>query len=133
MEKKQLILIVEDETALLQAIATKIAKEGMDTVSCATAEQALDYLKNINEKPDVIWLDYYLGGGMNGLEFLEKVKANKEWEGIPILAVTNTATEDKVQKMMGLGIMKYYVKAENKLEDMVKYAKEIISNKQSNV
>jgi len=129
MEKKQLILIVEDEAPLLQAISLKMKKEGVETVSCTTAEQALDYLGSINQTPDAIWLDYYLGGGMNGLEFLEKIKANKDWADIPVLAVTNTATEDKVQKMIGLGIMKYYVKAENTLGDMVHYAKEIITNK----
>jgi CheY-like chemotaxis protein len=125
MDKKPIAIIIEDEELLLQAIVSKMKKEGIETISCSKAEQALDYLSNMTIAPDVIWLDYYLEGGMNGIEFLEKIKQNPKWMQIPVLAVTNTASPEKVDKMVALGIVKYFVKAENKLEEMVKCAKQV--------
>jgi DNA-binding response OmpR family regulator len=123
MEQK--ILIVEDEDLLLQAIIKKMQIEGIQTVGCTSGEQAIDYLKNLEVLPTAIWLDYYLNGGMNGLEFLEQLSKNEKWKEIPIIVVSNTATEDKVSKMIALGASKYFIKAENKLEDMVKYIKDL--------
>ena len=127
-DTKKTILIVEDETALLQAITTKMEKSGFKTVGCTTAEQALDYLKNLTEVPDAIWLDYYLGGSMNGVEFLERVKQNEKWSNISVLVVSNTATEGNIDRMVSLGIEKYFVKAENKLGDMIGHMNDLIKD-----
>lgn len=124
--KKTTIMVVEDEHMLLQAVAEKMKMEGIEVISCTSAEQAIDYLDNFEEAPDAIWLDYYLqGGGMNGLELLEKFKQNEKWSKIPILVVSNTASDEKVTKMTALGIEKYFVKAEYDIQDLVQHAKDI--------
>lgn len=122
------IMVVEDEDMLLQAIVTKMNKMGIETVSCATGEQALDYLGSLEELPSAIWLDYYLKGGMDGLELLQNVKANEAWKNIPIVVVSNAASEDKVQNMLALGAERYLVKAEHRLDDMISTICDFIEN-----
>src|SRR5258708_39370158 len=121
------IMVVEDETLLLQAISKKIKLSNMDVLSCASGQQVLDYLNNLDELPDAVWLDYYLKD-MNGLAFMQTLKANPKWENIPVLVVSNSASPDKVNTMLGLGAKKYILKAEYRLDEIIKMIKHFISN-----
>jgi CheY-like chemotaxis protein len=112
------IMVVEDETLLLQAITRKLKNSGLDVVSCASGEQAIDYLGNLDELPDAIWLDYYLKD-MNGLAFMMGLKQNPKWENIPVLVVSNSASPDKVHHMLALGVKKYILKADYRLDEII--------------
>lgn len=81
-------------------------------------EQAINFLKDI-EKVDIIWLDHYLLGKENGLDFVAKIKEDESWKKIPIFIVSNTASQEKVASYMQLGIEKYYVKANYRLDDII--------------
>ncbi len=121
------IMVVEDETLLLQAITQKIKLSNMDVLSCSSGQQAVDYLSNIDELPDAVWLDYYLKD-MNGLAFMQKLKANPKWENILVLVFSNSASPDKVNTMLGLGAKKYILKAEYRLDEIIKMIKDFITN-----
>lgn len=120
------ILVLEDETLLLQAITKKLKLSGMDVISCATGVQAIDYLSNIAEMPGAIWLDYYLKD-MNGLLFMQKLKENPVWAKIPVIVVSNSASPDKVGSMLALGAKKYILKAEYRLDQIIDVVKEFIA------
>jgi CheY-like chemotaxis protein len=124
-DRKKRILVIEDEEMLLQAISKKLKSSGFDTVTCTNANQALDYLKNLQEPLDVIWLDYYLPD-MNGLEFMNEIKKNENWSKIPVVVVSNSASEQKKSSMLALGIKRYVLKAKYRLEDIVSMIKEVI-------
>jgi len=119
------IMIVEDENLLLLAVKKKLDHESVESVSCASAEQALDYLTSFPELPDAIWLDYHLKG-MNGLMFMEKLKENPKWATIPVFVVSNSASPDKVDAMLALGAKKYMLKAEHRLDEIIKEIKTFI-------
>lgn len=121
------IMVVEDETLLLQAITKKIKLSNMDVLSCSSGQQAIDYLNNLEELPDAVWLDYYLKD-MNGLAFMQQLKANPKWENIPVLVVSNSASPDKVNTMLGLGAKKYILKAEYRLDEIITMIKDFIQN-----
>ena len=123
---KKIILVLEDEDLLLQAISKKLKLSGYGVVSCTQGKQALDYLASIEKKPDAIWLDYYLGD-MNGLEFMKFVKDNPLWKDIPVMIVSNSAGEEKVHNMLALGAKKYILKANERLEDIIKELNELIN------
>ncbi|HEX6462003.1 MAG TPA: response regulator [Candidatus Saccharimonadales bacterium] len=112
------IMVVEDETLLLQAITKKLKLSGMDVLSCASGQQAVDYLKNLDELPDAVWLDYYLKD-MNGLAFMEELKNNPTWAKIPVIVVSNSASPEKVHNMLALGARKYILKAEYRLDEII--------------
>lgn len=116
--KKPIVMIVEDETPLLLAIQRRLEKSGFSCISATTAEQAIDYLKTIKQRPDLIWLDFYLPG-KSGLEFLVEIKKIPKLASIPVFIISNTAGPKKVEAMMALGANKYFIKAEKRLEDII--------------
>lgn len=111
-------MVVEDETLLLQAISKKLKNSNLDVISCASGKQAVDYLENLDELPDAIWLDYYLKD-MNGLAFMLELKQNPKWEHLPVLVVSNSASPDKVHHMLALGAKKYILKADYRLDEII--------------
>jgi CheY-like chemotaxis protein len=121
------IMVVEDETLLLQAITKKLKFSNMDVLSCASGQQAVDYLNNLDELPDAIWLDYYLKD-MNGLAFMQELKTNPNWMNIPVIVVSNSASPEKVHNMLALGARKYILKAEYRLDEIIGMIREFIND-----
>lgn len=121
------ILVAEDEKALLNIIEKKLLSKDFDVVTAKTVEEALDQLES--KEVDAVWLDHYLLGQEDGLDFVDSLK-NKDSikKNIPIFVVSNTASSDKVQTYLRLGIDKYYTKSNNKLgeivEDITQFLKE---------
>ena len=121
------IMVVEDETLLLQAITKKLKLSGLDVISCASGQQAIDYLTNLDELPDGVWLDYYLKD-MNGLAFMQLVKENPKWKHIPVVVVSNSASPAKVSNMLALGAKKYILKAEYRLDEIIAMMRKLIKD-----
>ena len=119
IKKKPAILLIEDERPLSNIIKTKLDSKGFDTVTTRTVKQAIDYLESIGSF-DLIWLDHYLLGKEDGMDFVSKIKAQKKWKDIPIFVVSNTATAEKRYSYLKLGIVKYYVKSDHRLDEIVK-------------
>jgi two-component system chemotaxis response regulator CheY len=119
------IMVVEDEALLLQAITKKLEVNGFGVVSCKSGEQAVDYLKNMDQKPDAIWLDYYLKD-MDGIVFMTALKALPTCADIPVMVVSNSASDEKVHNMLALGAKKYMLKAQYRLDDLIIALREII-------
>lgn len=127
MADKKTVLVVEDEILLLEAISKKLKLNNFNVVGASSGKQALDYLESLPSKPDAIWLDYYLGDS-NGIDFMQEVHQNRDWAQIPVLVVSNSASPDKVAKMLELGVRKYLIKAEYRLDDLISQIKAFIEN-----
>lgn len=117
--KKNIVLVLEDEKPLLDAIRLKLEKVGFEPLTCRSVEQAMNYLNDKDINVSVIWLDHYLLGKETGLDFVAKVKESEQWKEIPIFVVSNTASQDKVHSYLGLGVSKYYTKSDYKLEQII--------------
>jgi CheY-like chemotaxis protein len=120
-----LIMVVEDESLLLQAVTKKLQLNNMKVLPFMNGQEAVAYLESGQEVPDAIWLDYYLKD-MNGLSFMEELKKNEKWSKIPVLVVSNSATPAKVHNMLALGAKKYLLKAEHRLDELVSILQEFI-------
>ncbi len=118
---KKVILVIEDEKPLLQAIDIKLKLSGFEVVTARTSEQAKGYIEDM-AYIDAIWLDHYLMGKEDGLDFVAwcKAEGNTKCKKVPIFVVSNTATPDKVATYMSLGIRDYYVKANYRLDEIIK-------------
>jgi CheY-like chemotaxis protein len=147
-QTKKVILVIEDDIPLLEAVTMKLEKNGFKVISARSVEssfskgieepvtgkvtmdsieRALEYLKEL-EQVDAVWLDHNLIGKESGLDFIIKFKANGgKWNKVPIFVVSNTSTSDLQKTYEQIGIKKYYVKAEHKLEDIVTEIKSTIS------
>ncbi len=126
MEGKKTILIVEDERASQKAMAEKFNREGFDVIQAFNGKEGLE---TANEKhPDLILLDIVMPK-MDGITMFEKLRAESEWGShVPVIVLTNLSFDDKNKKNK-LGNLKpeaYIIKAESKLDDVVKMMKKTL-------
>jgi DNA-binding response OmpR family regulator len=119
------ILVVEDEKPLLEAVHIKLEKNGFEVVTARTAEQAYGLLEDL-VKIDAIWLDHYLLGKENGLDLVIKIKSHEQYKNIPIFIVSNTASADKVRSYINLGVNKYYIKSNYRLDNIISDIKDCL-------
>ena len=97
-------------------------------ITARTVEQGLNYLEDV-DVIDVIWLDHYLLGNETGLDLVMKLKnPTNKWSKIPIFVVSNTASSTNVQSYIRLGVSKYCVKAEHRLDGIVRDIKSFLDS-----
>lgn len=117
-EIKPTVLVVEDERSLLEAIEIKLSKNGFNVLKARTAAEAYALLKSSNTV-DAVWLDHYLLGTGDGLDIVAKLKNDKKYKTTPIFIVSNTAGTDKITSYINLGVSKYYIKSNNRLDTII--------------
>ena len=64
---------------------------------------------------------------MNGLEVLEKMKADEKTKKIPVVVLTNLAGQQDAETAIAKGAVKYIVKSEYEPKEVVKMVKEILA------
>lgn len=116
--KKHRILILEDERQLALAVHEAFDQEAFDPIVVATAE---DGIKELEKNPDidVIWLDHYLLGSGNGLDFVVQAKNHPKWKNIPIFVVSNTASLSNIRSYIQLGVTQYYTKSDYDIKQII--------------
>ncbi len=121
-------MVIEDERPLVEAIKTKLENNGFAVVTVRTAEQALNYLEDLKQV-DAIWLDHYLLGKEDGLDFVSKIKQDgAKWKNIPIFVISNTASAENVHSYIRFGVKKYFVKAEHRLDEIISEIKSFLGH-----
>jgi len=123
-QDKKTVLVLEDERSLADIIATKLKEEGFSVFAFPTIEGGMEILEK--HKVDFIWLDHYLAGGERGITFVQELKNHEEWGVIPIFVVSNTVNVDDVNNYLDLGVTKYFIKSDNKIDDIVKDLKGVL-------
>lgn len=140
MKEQKIILVIEDDIPLLDAVTIKLEKNNFKVISArsvessfdkgiidrdtgkitpSSIEKALDYLKNL-EQVDAVWLDHNLIGKESGLDFIVKFKANGgRADDVPVFVISNTSNQDLKKTYEQIGIKKYFVKAEHRLDEIV--------------
>lgn len=75
--KKFTTLVVDDEESILETLSGILEDEGYEVITTSSGEQALSLTKELS--PEVILLDVWMPGGIDGLETLKAIKeTNKE-------------------------------------------------------
>lgn len=117
------VLIVEDETALREALVDKLTREGFDALEAKDGEEGLKIA--LKEHPGLILLDIIMPK-MDGMTMMKKLREDEWGKGVPIILLTNlSATEEKIIKGIVENEPSYYlVKSDWKIEDVVKKVKE---------
>ena len=72
-EKKQTILIVEDEQALLKVYAERFSEEGFLVLKASNGQEGLDTA--LREKPDIILMDISIPD-ISGIELTKQICKN---------------------------------------------------------
>jgi len=88
MEKKPLILSVDDNPVNNTLVKSQLMFKGFDVISATSGKQALQL---IDEKhPDVVLLDIMMPE-MNGYEVLEAIRENPDTENLPVIMLSALA------------------------------------------
>lgn len=117
-KKPRTILVLEDERQLSRAVHEAFTDRGFEPVIVSNVEEGLKQLENLRHV-DVIWLDHYLLGTGNGLDFVVQLKNHPQWQKIPIFVVSNTASSDNIRSYIQLGVSNYYTKADYDINQII--------------
>ena len=120
MENTRKILIVEDETPLLDSYAELVETAGYVAMKALDGYQGLDLLANNLDQIDLVLLDLMMPG-VDGLEVLKTIKNNEDKYGtMPIIILTNMTSESVVKEAFNMGATSYLVKTDLDYEGLVK-------------
>ena len=102
-----LILAVDDVNRNLQVIGEILDDTGYDTTFATSGQQALERIKTV--QPDLILLDLMMPN-MNGLQVCEQLKANSQYQEIPIIFLTASNETDHLIQAFAGGAVDYITK-----------------------
>lgn len=100
------ILVVDDEVAHAQAIASQLEAAGFDVDLAHTGQEATNSLDN--SPPDLVLADFILPH-LTGVQLCEKLAA--EGSSIPVVLMTATGSDDLAAKALARGAASYIPKA----------------------
>jgi two-component system response regulator len=124
------ILLIEDNPDHVELIIKALRNNNvLNEVHVVTSgEEAMDFLYQRGEyanaaRPGLILLDIKLPG-MDGMEFLRRIKADPKLKPIPVVVLTTSAGEKEIVESYGCGANSYIVKPVP-FEEFVKVIKEV--------
>ncbi|OGD85779.1 hypothetical protein A2Z23_02725 [Candidatus Curtissbacteria bacterium RBG_16_39_7] len=101
------ILFVEDDKNIFETYQLELLWQGYKITHASDGVEALEKLKNF--KPDLILLDLSLPK-KDGLEVLSEIKGNEKTKSIPVIILTNFATDQNIHKAFELGAVSFVAK-----------------------
>ena len=109
------ILTIDDSITIRQIITTTFGDTDCDVIGAESPRKALQILKKIGHELSLIILDINMPD-MDGLEFLENIKAIPLWAEIPVIMLTTESKRDTVLRAVRAGATNYLVKPFTKHE-----------------
>jgi len=104
------ILLIDDEPLVTQMLEKTLVAEGFKVEVGIMAKEGLEKAKS--GKPDLIMLDIMMPD-VNGIEVLEKLKADAETKNIPVVMMTNLSGPHEVEMAMSRGALAHWVKGDS--------------------
>lgn len=81
------VLIIEDHAEVREALAEALSTSGLDVTVAIDGLDGLERLEAAAKLPAVILLDLRMPR-LGGEAFLERVRADARWEGIPVITMS---------------------------------------------
>lgn len=110
------VLVVEDDEAMLNILASSIADAGFQVLKAADGAQGLDLA--LQHHPDLIVLDLLLPK-LPGLDLLDELRADPQGRRTPVIILSNLTENDAVYRSVTLNSSAYFLKSDTPLEQIV--------------
>lgn len=94
---KKVILLIDDEEHIRELLVYNLEKNGYGVLQADTGEKGLELIRD--ESVDLVILDGMLPG-MDGLEVLKAMRAEKRFLNLPVLMLT--ARGEEIDRVLGL-------------------------------
>lgn len=122
-DEKKIVLLIEDEPALHEAVKMKLEKEGIEVRGADTGEKGLSLLAE--KRPNLVWLDVLLPG-INGLEVLRRIREDAKTKDLPVIIVSVSSGQEKVKQAFSMNVIDYIIKSEYTIDDIIEKVKNIL-------
>ncbi len=97
-----LVLLVDDEKAILRGMAELFDNWNIDLVTAHSADEAVLWLDSLERAPDVIVSDYRLPDDTDGIEVITRLR-QKYGRDIPAILVTGDTAPDTILRITHAG------------------------------
>jgi two-component system cell cycle response regulator len=94
------VLVADDDMALVATLTWILREHGLQVVTVPNGEGLLDRLHE--ERPDLVLLDIMMPK-VDGLQLLEKIRAEPVWRDLPVLMVSSMPPEDGTVRSLEIG------------------------------
>jgi type IV pilus assembly protein PilB len=101
------ILVVDDELAMLEMLRDLLTSEGYEVITASDGREAWSAVRQ--EVPDLILSDIRMPG-MDGLEFLKRIRGDASTNHVPMLFLTGLGSVDEQTRAYNLGTDDYIEK-----------------------
>ena len=101
------VLIVEDDESLRLLYSKNLKAKNFEVETAVDGKDAFSKLKLF--KPDLIILDIILPG-INGIEILQILKGDPEFERIPVIMLTSISEVNRIKECLDSGAKGYIMK-----------------------
>lgn len=102
------MVLIVDDYAETRRLLYFYLRGHYEVVAVESAEEALDYLRA--HRVDLVVMDINFQEGMNGITATEQIRANPEWEHLPVLATSAYAYPDDRARFLKAGFDDYIAK-----------------------
>lgn len=107
---KKRIMVVDDDRITLQICEYILKKQGYYVVTVESGKRCLEYLRDESNPPvDCIILDIEMPL-LNGYNTLSSIRQSEKLMKIPVMFLTEAATQDTVKEAIRLGVTSYLKK-----------------------
>jgi CheY-like chemotaxis protein len=118
------VLIIEDDPLMSRMYQKIFNFEKYEVEMAGDGEEGLAKAATVN--PTIILCDVMMPK-MNGLDVLDKLKADDKTKQIPVVMLTNLAGQQDAETALAKGAVKYIIKSEHDPKEVTNMVKEIIA------
>jgi len=126
-EKKMKVMLLDDDTFLLEMYKTKFETKGYEVVTTTSSEECLQMLRD-GEKPNILMLDMIMPD-IDGPALLKIIHEEKIAEEALIIVLSNQSQQSDIDEAMKYNIDGYIIKADTTPSGVVGRVQEIYSSK----
>jgi two-component system cell cycle response regulator len=101
------ILVADDDAALVSTLVWILKEHGHQVVTVPNGEGLLERLHE--ERPDLVLLDIMMPK-VDGLQLLERIRAEPAWRDLPVLMVSSMPPEDGTVRSLEIGANDFIAK-----------------------
>lgn len=128
-DQNKKILIVDDDTFLLDMYALKFSQNNFEVHAASGGMQSIEKLRG-GLKPDVILLDIIMPE-MDGFEMLEKINSENLVPEAVKIVLSNKSQQSDIDRSTSLGASGYIVKANSTPVEVIEQVINILNKKAS--
>ena len=102
-------IVIDDSSAMRMILRRIVTKLGFEVIEAVHGRDALDKLNSSEQVPDVALIDWNMPE-MNGLEFIQAVRADPRYSRLTLLMVTTESEQGQIVRALAAGAHEYLIK-----------------------